>query len=459
MTLRNAVLAIGIAPAALFLGACERGTEGLMPAPGNTDPIVFDDTFGASVDFQAFLGSKLDAVTIDASEWYSGTASLKVTVPGPGATDGTFAGGAFTTSPARDLSGYNALTFWAKASMDATLDVAGLGNDNTGASRYEAKRNGIPLTTSWTRHVIPIPLPERLSSERGLFFFAEGYEQDMGYTIWLDDVRFENVPGISNPRPSMPTQTLVSFVGANVTVEGARTIFDVGGSDQTIFHQAGYFDFSSSDESVLLVNGEDLDVVGPGSAILTASLGEVGADGDVTVNAANAPTEAAPTPTIAAADVISLFSNAYSDVTVDTWLTDWSQPSGRVGVLDFKVAGDDVKVYTNLDFAGIEFTSQTLDVSAMTYFHMDIWVSAGTTVFKVKLVDFGADGAYGGGDDREHEITINTLSSPPIATEIWFGLEIPMTAFTGLTTRGHLAQLIIASQEKTVFIDNVYFHK
>ncbi|MFO7977449.1 MAG: hypothetical protein R6U64_02205, partial [Bacteroidales bacterium] len=36
------------------------------------------------------------------------------------------------------------------------------------------------------------------------------------------------------------------------------------------------------------------------------------------------PTVAAPIPTIDAANVISLFSDAYSDVPVDTWRTDWS---------------------------------------------------------------------------------------------------------------------------------------
>src|SRR5690606_3451523 len=36
------------------------------------------------------------------------------------------------------------------------------------------------------------------------------------------------------------------------------------------------------------------------------------------------PTVAAPTPTLPQADVISMFSNAYTNVPVDTWKTDWS---------------------------------------------------------------------------------------------------------------------------------------
>jgi hypothetical protein len=80
-------------------------------------------------------------------------------------------------------------------------------------------------------------------------------------------------------------------------------------------------------------------------------------------------------------------------------------------------------------------------------------------VFKIKLVDFGADGAFEGGDDVEHELTLTADSTPAIATGSWVTLNIPLTEFTGLTTRGHLAQLIISGDPNTVYVDNVLFHK
>ncbi len=72
----------------------------------------------------------------------------------------------------------------------------------------------------------------------------------------------------------------------------------------------------------------------------------------------------------------------------------------------------------------------------MTHFHTDVW-SSDFTQFKIKLVDFGANGVFGGGDDVEHEITI---TSP--AKNTWVSLDIPLSQFTGLTTRAHIAQLI-----------------
>ena len=119
--------------------------EGIV-APTIKDPVVYSDGFGSNVDFQAFLGSKLAAISIDSTTKYVGTTSLKVTVPGPGDPSGGYAGGAFVVNRPRDLSTYNALTFYAKASRPISFDVVGLGNDNTGTSKFDARRNAVAMT-------------------------------------------------------------------------------------------------------------------------------------------------------------------------------------------------------------------------------------------------------------------------------------------------------------------------
>ncbi|MDR6968366.1 hypothetical protein J2X31_002389 [Flavobacterium arsenatis] len=164
------------------------------------------------------------------------------------------------------------------------------------------------------------------------------------------------------------------------------------------------------------------------------------------------PTVAAPTPTLPASQVISMFSNAYTNVGVNTWKTDWSSAA----LEEVQIAGNDTKKYSNLDFVGIETTgANMINATSMTHFHTDIWTGNATT-FKIKLVDFGANGAYAGGDDKEHEIVI---TSP--AQNTWLSLDIPLSDFTGLTTRAHIAQLIYAAVptgSATVYVDNVYFH-
>jgi hypothetical protein len=160
---------------------------------------------------------------------------------------------------------------------------------------------------------------------------------------------------------------------------------------------------------------------------------------------------AAPVPTIPAANVISMFSDSYTNVAVDTWRTSWSQAN----LEEIDISGNKTKKYSALNFVGIEATTSPINASAMTFFHTDIW-SSDLTEFKVKLVDFGANGVFGGGDDKEHEITISNPEK-----EKWVSLDIPLSDFTGLTTRSHIAQLIFVgapSGNTTVYVDNVFFY-
>jgi len=166
---------------------------------------------------------------------------------------------------------------------------------------------------------------------------------------------------------------------------------------------------------------------------------------------ATEPTVAAPMPTQDAGNVISLFSDTYTDVTVDTWRTDWSSTEFE----DVTVDGNATKKYSNLDFVGIETVSNTVDASAMSHIHLDLW-SPDFTFFGIKLVDFGADGAFGGGDDTEHQINIEGLNQGE-----WVSLDIPLEDFTGLTNRTNIAQYIIVGQPTgmtTFFVDNFYFY-
>ncbi len=125
------------------------------------------------------------------------------------------------------------------------------------------------------------------------------------------------------------------------------------------------------------------------------------------------------------------------------------------------IGGDNVKLYTNLNFAGIEFVADTIDAAGpgMTHFHMDVWAPSGG-LFKVKLVDFGANGVWdGGGDDSERELMFNGGTVPPFFSGQWSPLEIPLSSFD-LDSYGHLAQLVISSSDvSTVIVDNVYFHR
>ncbi len=165
------------------------------------------------------------------------------------------------------------------------------------------------------------------------------------------------------------------------------------------------------------------------------------------------PMIAAPNPTVPAADVISLFSGVYNDVPITTWRTDWSQ-----GILtDIEIDGNPTKKYSRVNFVGIEATGDnSIDVNEMNYINFHIW-TPNSSACRIKLVDFGADNAFDGGDDVEHELVIEN----PLQEE-WVNVNLALSDFTGLTTRANISQIILASTplgESTFYVDNVFFSK
>lgn len=167
-----------------------------------------------------------------------------------------------------------------------------------------------------------------------------------------------------------------------------------------------------------------------------------------------APMEPAPDPTEEPEDVISLYSGVYTNVPVDTWLTPWSSAQ----LADIQIQGNDTKLYTSLDFAGIETVANPIDATDMDFFHMDVW-SPNATTFRVKLVDLGAGAVEG-------EIAF------ALPQEEWVSLQIPLNDFADadlvtdpnnlLTVRNSIQQLIISGLpvgQVTAYVDNVYFSK
>ena len=127
-----------------------------------------------------------------------------------------------------------------------------------------------------------------------------------------------------------------------------------------------YFTFTSSDPAVATVDpAGKVAVQGNGVATVTAQLGGIPAAGPLTVKVGAAetcpplavPTDAAPTPTVPAADVISLFGTAYPARTVDSWHTSWSDCCSvyTPTTLTTPSGPHPVKRYNLFPFNGVEF--------------------------------------------------------------------------------------------------------
>ncbi len=451
----------------LFISGCKkRELSDLQELTFPTFGEVFIDDFTSDLAYAAFGGSDVKAFQVDRQFAYGNTsASMRFEVPDANSPTGSYAGGVFLSKTGRDLSGYNALTFYIKATQAANIGVIGFGND-FGENKYLVSITGLPVNSNWKKVIIPIPDASKLKTEKGLMYYSTGPENGRGYTFWIDEVRFEKVPNLGNV-------TGLIFGGQDKIIPNAETGDKIGidglqakvslptGVDQTVSIAPGYFTFTSSAPGIASVDSKGLiSVVDAGTADITAQLGEQEATGSLKITSIGlpvGPTTAAPTPTRDAADVISLYSNAYTNVPVDTWNTRWQYSTADNFFI--QVAGNDVIRYKNLNFVGIEFASSTINATGMSGFHLDIWTPDATSIpnnFKVLLVDFGANNIAGGGDDVSHEITV---TAPTLVSNNWVSLDIPLSSFTGLTARAHLGQLVLSGTVSNLYLDNVYFYK
>jgi hypothetical protein len=402
---------------------------------------VFTDAYATGVTFVAFGGSVND-VTIDNTTNQSGTSAIKIAVPAAGYT-----GGAFVDAAPRNLSTFNAVSFWIKASAAKTLNVAGLGNTAAPTTVYQAELEKIAVTTTWTKIIIPIPAPAKLTAETGLFHFAEGSDEG-AYTIWIDNIQYENLAAtiVGTPTATIATETLTKGVGDNFEASGLSCTFPVNSVATKLTLMKAYFTFTSGTPATATVSALGVGTcVAVGTTAITAKLGAVNATGTLTVNVigATVPTVAAPTPTRPAASVISMFSNAYTDLAGTNWNPNWGQTTL---VTDVQIAGNATKKYANFNYQGVEFTP-AINVTTMNYVHVDLWTPSMTS-FKFFLINIPPLAQF------ESAVTLTpTLSG-------WNSFDIPLSDYP-LVVKTGIGQLKLESVPSgtTAYLDNFYFFK
>jgi hypothetical protein len=444
-----------------LLGCTKRDISELQELKYPSKPEVFLDDFAGGMLYAAFGGSDVRAMNVDNTVGYrNSAASLRIDVPNANSPQGAFAGGVFYSPGGRDLSGFNALTFYVKGSQSADIGLIGFGND-LGENKYVVSQGNLPISTGWTKVVIPIPDPSKLVGEKGLLWFAAGAIEEKGFTFWIDEAKFEKLGTVGRGPANILNGNNVTqrtFVGVNTNLTGLTAIFNLPtGVNQAYNVSSAYYEFKSSNPSVATVDENGLvRSISAGTAVITATLGGVAARGSLTINCVGNFVHA-PVPTLPQSNVISIFSDAFTNVPVNYFNGYWA-PWQTTTSNDFTVNGDNVLNYNNFNFVGIEFSSPTVNATAMTHFHMNVFfpdaIAPGRQL-RVIVVDFGPDGVFGGGDDTRHS---TTFTAPFLVTQRWLTINIPFTAMPGLTRRNNLAQIILEGGDGTsLYVDNIYF--
>lgn len=169
-----------------------------------------------------------------------------------------------------------------------------------------------------------------------------------------------------------------------------------------------------------------------------------------------APSVSAPTPTPDEADILYLFSEAYTNTTYNipfintgSWAT--SPPSIYNGPsTNYAIPGvtptDNVRLFNDLENAFIQFA--TTDASDYRYFHIDVW-SANATFLNIGLQDLTA--------------AVEGFQNFTITQNQWNSIEIDLNNFGGLSgDRNQLFQLVFIAQPvglANIYVDNIYFSK
>jgi hypothetical protein len=156
---------------------------------------------------------------------------------------------------------------------------------------------------------------------------------------------------------------------------------------------------------------------------------------------ANEPSGPAPIPPVRdAADVVSIFSGAYTDVGGTDFNPNWGQ-STLVAITE--IQGNPTLRYANFNYQGTQF-SNPIDASGMDKLHLDMWTADATSV-NIFCISPGP---------------VETAYSLPITTGKWVSYDIPLSAFANVDMV-NLIQFKFdgGNGSQTFYLDNIYFYK
>lgn len=161
---------------------------------------------------------------------------------------------------------------------------------------------------------------------------------------------------------------------------------------------------------------------------------------NITFSAASAPagpTVHAPTPTLPANDVVSIFSDVYAGIPGTDLNPNW----GQATVVTFPlIQGDTTMLYSGLNYQGIQLGSnQDLTAAGMMYLHLDFW-TANSTALDVYLISPGP---------------VETPYALTVPTAGWSSVDIPLTAFAPVDLSDVFQLKFVGNGD--IYLDNLYF--
>ncbi|HRZ98001.1 MAG TPA: T9SS type A sorting domain-containing protein [Paludibacter sp.] len=157
----------------------------------------------------------------------------------------------------------------------------------------------------------------------------------------------------------------------------------------------------------------------------------------------------APTPpAYSAPKVISIFSDAFANLSGTNFNPGWGQATVQSIIM---LGTDNVLKYSNFNYQGTEFTHVFPIATGMKYLHIDVWTESETQVDIFPICWNGS----GNEAEKYKRLTLGAADHG-----IWKSYDIPLTDFVaqGLTMVDVYQIKLVGTGGKTVYFDNIYFY-
>lgn len=456
-----------IASFLILLFGCKRelSDKAVLPSFSTNGYIYTDNFIGLGSNFYfPFADAKPDVFSVDMEEGFESNSSIRIDVPNNTDPTGTYAGAIFRVDGAgRNLTGYDALTFYVKASVGTKLGDVGFGLDYLG-DKFRVSIQDVNVGTNWSKVIVPIPDASKLVNERGLFWFAAGTQgtNGSGYTLWFDEIKFEKLGTVGKPASNIAdgqTITVKSFVGSTVNISGLSHIYNlVNGQDVKVLSAATYYKFSSSNPTIATVSETGVvTILAAGTTEITATIKGIPAKGKIIIES-KGDLPPAPTPTKPQSDVKSIFSDAYTDATTSNFTPGFGGSTTLTEILT--TSSGKVLQYSNNNYTGIMYTGNPIDASTLGFLHIDAYVENASTTIGIQIRDIGADKVINTdvntgnpiGDDKDLRTTLSGFQ-----TGVWKSFDIPLNGAI-LNQKNNLGAIIVTGGPNFI-LDNIYFYK
>jgi len=268
-----------------------------------------------------------------------------------------------------------------------------------------------------------------------------------GNTVFLDNLYFYN----SNPAPD--TQAPAAFTAAKglVASDGVELLLNATDNSGAIVYTISYGTVPtvvtasgvSGIQKSVIVSGLNASTDYSFSVTAKDATGNEAANSPVVVAARTlTPLPAAPTPLVDASKVISIFSDAYTNVAATDFNPGWGQSTVESLV---QLGGNNAIKYQSLNYQGIVLGSP-INVGTMNKLHIDVYPIDETSL-QITPISPATPA------NKEFSIAL-----APLNLNAWNSFDILLSSFTGVDMTNVFQFKFTGSGGKTVYIDNLYFY-